>query len=324
MITPQGTIKVKKGVIVNEQEFRQHLGAYIAVMGGNAAKLLKKQARLFCDDMLDYTMPFAGGMGQDGRSKSAQKLGMAVVNSQIKNIFLPLQYVGAGEILQYGNEGVFSAWLRARKKLSNPMIPDWLKDSSGMSSLWTKFQKWEFAIAEAEISPGLIDLSTYGKTSNIKSIHERERGGNTTADYFKNMKAAIKYGKRYVVDDDGAEVKAYSKRVEAHVGRLKAGWFTVGSQLGRMKNVGYWIRGNQWNTGTLLDQLADPKRPAITVGNKVQRLHRSTGDGFRLALNYRAYSMREEMYQRLVKNGNANMLYHLATHQGVGAGFNIT
>jgi hypothetical protein len=34
--------------------------------------------------------------------------------------------------------------------------------------------------------------------------------------------------------------------------------------------------------------------------------------------------MREEMYQRLVKNGNANMLYHLATHQGVGAGFNIT
>jgi hypothetical protein len=127
-----------------------------------------------------------------------------------------------------------------------------------------------------------------------------------------------------VVDDDGAEVKAYSKRVEAHVGRLKAGWFTVGSQLGRMKNVGYWIRGNQWNTGTLVDQLADPKRPAITVGNKVQRLHRSTGDGFRLALNYRAYSMREEMYQRLVKNGNANMLYHLATHQGVGAGFNIT
>jgi hypothetical protein len=181
MITPQGTIKVKKGVIVNQQEFRQHLGAYITVMGGNAAKLLKKQARLFCDDMLDYTMPFAGGMGQDGRSKSAQKLGMAVVNSQIKNIFLPLQYVGAGEILQYGNEGVFSAWLRARKKLSNPMIPDWLKDSSGMSSLWTKFQKWEFAIAEAEISPGLIDLSTYGKTSNIKSIQVGGNNGSSSS-----------------------------------------------------------------------------------------------------------------------------------------------
>ena len=246
------------------------------------------------------------------------------VQSQIKGIFLPLQFVNAGEILQYGNEGVFSAWLRARKKLSNPMIPDWLKNGSNFPGLWTKFQQWEFAQQQAAISPGLIDLSTYGKTSNIKTIHERERGGNTTADYFKNMKASIKFGTRYVVDDDGKEVKAYSKRVEAHVGRLKAGWFTVGSQLGRMKNVGYWIRGNQWNTGTLVDQLADPTRPAITVGNKVQGLHRATRDGFRLAINYRAYSMREEMYQRLIKNGNANMLYHLATHHGVGPGFNIT
>lgn len=324
MITPYGTIKVKKGVIVNEQEFRQHLGAYIKVMGGNAAKLLKKQARLFCDDMLDYTMPWEGGMGQDGRSRRAQLNGKDRVESQIKSIFLPLKFVGAGEILQHGSEGVFGAWLRARKKLSNPMLPKWLINGDNFPGLWKKFQKWDFAIAEAEISPGLINMQSYGNTSQIKSIHERERGGNTTADYFKNMKAAAKFGTRYVIDDDGKEVQAYTKRVQAHVGRLKAGWFTVGSQLGRMKNVGYWVRGNQWNTGTLVDQLADPTRPAVTVGNKVQGLHRATKDGFRLALNYRAYSMREEIYQRLVKNGNADMLYHLAKHHGVGAGFNIT
>ena len=325
MITQYGTITVKKGVVTNEQQLRQTLGAYCMVMGGNAAKLLKKQARLFCDDMLDFTMPWEGGMGQDGHSSRAQLNGKDRVQSQIKSIFLPLQFVGAGEVLQYGNEGVFLAWLRARKKLSNPMLPKWLLGNDGMSSLWTKFQQWEFAQAEAAISPGLVKLDTYNKGAGIiKSTHERERGGTTTADYFKNMKAAGKFGTRYVVDDDGKAVLAYSKRVEAHVGRLKAGWYSVGSQLGKMKGVGYWIRGNQWNTGTLVDHLGNSTVPSVTVGNKVQGLHRATRDGYKLAVSYRNYAMREEIYQKLVRNGRADMLFHLASHHGIGGGFDIT
>jgi len=325
MITQYGTITVRKGVVTNEQQLRQTLGAYCIVMGGKVANLLKKQARLFCDDMLDFTMPWEGGMGHDGRSARARLNGADRVQSQIKGIFLPLKFVGAGEILQYGNEGVFSAWLRARKKLSNPMLPKWLKDGDNFPGLWTKFQQWEFAQQEAAMSPGLVKLDTFNKGSGvIKSIHERERGGNNTEDYFKNMKAASKFGTRYVVDDDGSAVKAYSKRVEAHVGRLKAGWYTAGSQLGRLKNVGYWIRGNQWNTGTLVNQLGNPTRPSVTVGNKVQGLHRATRDGYKLAINYRNYSMREEIYQKLVKNGNADMLFHLASHHGIGGGFDIS
>ena len=295
------------------------------MMGGSAAKLLKKQARLFCDDMLDFTMPWEGGMGVDGRSRRAWMNGKDRVQSQIKSIFLPLRFVGAGEILQYGDEGVFSAWVRARKTLPNPMIPEWLKNGDQYKGAWTKFKTWEFAQAEAELSPGNIRLESYNKGDGIiKSIHERERGGNSKDAYFDNMKAAAKFGTRYVVDDDGSKVMAYSKRVEAHVGRLKAGWYTTGSKLGKMKNVPYWVRGNQWNTGILVDQLSVQNRPAITVGNKVQGLHRKTMDGFKLALNYRAYSMREEMYHKLVKNGNADMLFHLATHQGIGGGFDIT
>jgi hypothetical protein len=325
MITQYGAITVKKGVVTNQQQLRQTLGAYCMVMGGKAAKLLKKQARLFCDDMLDFTMPFAGGMGHDGRSRQAQKVGMDVVRSQIKKIFLPLQFVGAGEILQYGQEGVFSAWLRARRKLTNPMLPSWLKDGDNFPGLWKKFQEWEFAKQEAGMSIGFVHLDTYNKGSSvIKGIHERERGGNSIPEYFDNMKKSASYGQRYVVDDDGSAVKAYSKRVEAHVGRLKAGWYSVGSQLGRMKGVGYWIRGNQWNTGILIDQLGNGALPSVTVGNKVQGLHRSTKDGYTLAISYRAYSMHEEIYQKLVKNGNADMLFHLATHHGIGGGFDIT
>jgi hypothetical protein len=321
MNTPYGNIVVKKGVVVNEQEFRQHLGAYTKVMGRSAAKLLKKQARLFCDDMLDYTMPF-DGMGHDGRSRVAQKIGQDVVEGQIENIFMPLQYVSAGEILNHNSESVFSAWLRARKKLSNPMLPNWLKNGNNFVGLWRKFQKWKFAKESASSSSGSINLNHYNKGSGvIKTLHVQARGGNTVAEYFDNMD---KQSIRYVVDDDGKEVASYIKRVKAHVGRLKAGWYSVGSQLGRIKNVGYWIRGNQWGTGIIMDQLSNNAVPSITVGNKVQGLHRSTKDGFRLALNYRAYSMREEMYQKLVKSGRADVLYRLATHHSLAGGFDIT
>lgn len=325
MITPQGHIKVKKGVIVNMQEFRQHLGAYIIAMGGNAAKLIQKQARLFCLDMLDYTMPWSGGMGIDGKSNAARQSGERRVKSQITAIFLPLRYVSAGEVLQHGSESIFYAWLNARKTLSDPKLPDWLLvhpySNQGLS-LWQQFQQWGFAQQGAAMSAGLIDLSGY-YGNKVEATHKRARGGDKNAGYFSNMEATAQYGQRYVVDDDGKMVSAYSKRVEAHVGRLKAGWFTAGSQLGSMKGVGQWVKGNQWATGIIDNQLGNSTVPSVTVGNSVQGLHRATKDGFRYALNHRAYSMRVEIYNKLVANNNANMLYHIASHYNVGRGFEI-
>lgn len=323
MITPGGVVTVKKGVVVNQQEFRQHLGAYLIVMGGSAARLLQKQAKLFCDDMLDFTMPFAGGMGHDGRSRQAQKEGQEVVRSQIEKIFVPLAYVSAGEILSYGHQGIFSAWLRARKSLPDPKLPNWLLQdqySNAGLTAWTKFQNWKFAQDQAGSAHG-VDLSTY-YTGNIKSLHERARGGNKTHEYFENMKAHASFGDKYVVDDMGEKVSSYIKRVQARVGELKAGWYTAGSQLGKIK-AGAWIRGNQWGTGIVNNKLGNPNIPWIEVGNKVQGLHRATKDGYRLALNYRAYSMRVEMYEKLVKQGRADYLYHLASHHSLGQGFNL-
>jgi len=322
MNTPGGVVTVKKGVVVNQQEFRQHLGAYLLIMGGSAAKLLQKQAKLFCDDMLDFTMPFYGGMGHDGRSRQAQKLGQAVVESQISKIFLPLAYVKAGDILSYGHIGIFSAWLRARKSLSDPKLPNWLLQdaySAGGLTAWNKFQNWKFAQDQALSAHG-VDLSTY-YTGNIKSLHEKARGGNKVSEYFEHMGAHATFGDKYVVDDNGEKVKAYIKRVQARVGELKSGWYSAGAQLGKIK-AGAWIKGNQWGTGIMNNKLSNPTVPWIEVGNRVQGLHRATKDGYRLALNYRAYSMRVEMYEKLVAQGRANQLYHLASHYSVGQGFN--
>ena len=324
MNTPKGVITVRKGIVVNGQEFRQHLGAYIIAMAGNAAKLLQKQARLFCQDMLDYTMPFTA-MGHDGRSRASKAVGDRVVKGQIESIFLPLRYVSAGEILQYGSESVFYAWIRGRKSLSDPKLPDWLlvhEYSNQGLALWTKFQQWEFAQQGAAMSAGLVDLSHY-YSNDMENVHKRIRGGNRNAGYFDNMEAAAMYGTSIVVDDDGRQVRQYIKRVQSHVGRLKAGWYTAGSKLGKMEKVGQWIIGNQASTGIFVDQLANKTIPSVTVGNTIQGLHRATSAGYRLALNHRAYSMRVEIYNKLVANGNADMLYHIASHYNVGKGFEI-
>lgn len=319
-------IKVKKGIVVNMQQFRQTIGAFVVAMGGKASKHIKRQARLFCEDMLDYTMPWSGGMGMDGKSRAAKAMGDRVVKGQIESIFLPLRYVSAGEILQFGNEGVFYAWLRARKTLSDPKLPDWLlvhPYSSEGTVLWNKFQQWEFAQQGAAMSAGMVDLSNY-RTNNIQGIHKRFRGGNTTAGYFDNMEAAAVYGTTVVVDDDGSEIKSYIKRVQSHVGRLKAGWYTAGSKLGSMKGVGQWIIGNQWGTGILDNRLDNFTTPSVTVGNKVQGLHRATRDGYFYALQHRAYSMRVELTNKLVKDNNANLLFHIASHYNIGRGWEIT
>jgi len=328
MNTPYGHIKVKKGVVVNLQQFRQTLGAYCMVMGGNAAKLLQRQAKLFCEDMQDYTFPTSpdGSFGQDGRSRSAQRNGTDRVRSQIEGIFMPLAYVGAGAILKHNSESIFAAWIGAKKKIPDPKIPDWLLNGSLYGpakgkSLWTRFSEWEYAKKQSGVS-SRIDLSTYYK-GDIKGIHERTRGGNKVSTYFEKMKDASESGKLSVIGDTGTEILAYSKRVERRVGELKSAWYAAGNTLGRFKSAA-WIKGNQWGTGILINQLSNSTLPSVTVGNSKQGLHTASIDWYKYAVNYRAYAMRVEMYNRLVKTGNADMLFHLASHHGIGGGFQIS
>lgn len=321
-------VVVLKGVIVNEQEFRQHLAAYCMIMGGEASKLIQKQARLFCEDMQAYVYPLEpdGQMGQDGISSSARFNGTNRVRSQIEGIFIPLAYVGAGQILKYGNEGVFTAWLGAKKKIPEPKIPDWLLNGESYpgKGLWYKFQQWEYAKKQAGVA-SRIDLSTY-YTGNIQGIHERTRGGTKTSTYFPLMKKAGERGKISVIGDTGAEILAYSKRVEKRVGELKSAWYSASVGLGSIKSAA-WIKGNQWGTGIQVNQLQDPTEPSVTVGNSKQGLHGrgrpATFDWYKYALYHRAYAMRVEMVNKLVKGGHANTLYHLAQTSGVGKGLQI-
>lgn len=326
MNTRHGTITVRKGVVTNLQQFRQTLGAYCIVMGGAASKLLQKQAKLFCEDMQDYTFPTYpdGSFGQDGRSRSAQRVGMDRVRTQIEGIFMPLAYVGAGAILKHGSESIFYAWLGAKKKISDPKIPNWLLQGSAYGkgkSLWAKFQDWEYAQKQSGIT-NKLDLSTYYK-GNIQGIHEKARGGNKVNTYFDSMKTRAEMGPISVVGDTGTEILAYSKRVEKRVGELKSAWYSAGHQLGRFKSAS-WIVGNQWGTGILVNQLGNSTVPSVTVGNSKQGLHKATQDWFRYAIYYRLYAVRVEMYNKLVKSGNGDMLFHLASHHGIGGGFQIS
>lgn len=318
-------VVVLKGVVVNEQEFRQHIAAYCMIMGGAASKLIQKQARLFCEDMQAYVYPLEpdGQMGQDGISSSARLNGTSRVRSQIEGIFIPLAMVGAGQILKYGNEGVFNAWLGAKKKIPEPKIPDWLLGGElyGKKSLWYKFQQWEYAKKQAGVA-SRIDLSTY-YNGNIQGIHERTRGGTKTSTYFPLMKKAGEKGKISVIGDTGAEILAYSKRVEKRVGELKAAWYEASKNLGSIKSAA-WIKGNQWGTGIQVNDLQNPTEPSLTVGNSKQGLHGrgrpATFEWYKYALYHRAYAMRVEMVNKLVKGGHANTLYHLAQTSGVGKG----
>jgi len=301
-------IKVTKGVVVNMQEFQQTLALYIAVMAQCASKLIRKQARLFCDDMLDYTEPTLNWSKGSGKGLAAQKKGMGIVDAQLRDLFTPLAYVKAPEIYAHGNEGVFYAWVRLRRENNDSTLPKWLNEDpygSEGSKMWKRFKKWKYA--KEGHSAKSVDFSQLYK-GDLKSAHVANRGGTKTSAYFDSMDKNARYIS-YAVDK--AALDKYSEQVQKRVGELKAAWYGAGSQLGNI-SAPMWIKGNQWGREIFINQLDDKSMPAVTVGNKSQGLHEETRDDYRVAMNHRAYSMRVEMLAKLVKNGQANKIFHLA------------
>lgn len=301
-------IKVVKGVVVNLQEFQQTLALYIAVMAKCASVLIQKQARLFCDDMLDYTPPTISMSKGGGKGLAAQKKGMGIVDTQIRGLFTPLAYVKSPEIYAHGNEAIFYAWVRLRRENNDSTLPKWLNEDpygSEGSKMWKRFKKWKYA-KEGHNSVS-VDFSQYYK-GDLKSVHEQNRGGNKTPTYFDAMGKNSKFVK-YAVDK--AALDKYSEQVQKRVGELKAAWYGAGSQLGSI-SAPMWIKGNQWGQEILINQLSDKSMPAVTVGNKSQGLHIETMYDYKIAMNHRAYSMRVEMLEKLIKNGMANKIFHLA------------
>jgi len=320
-LSPWGQRRLETAVPVTNIEvdasgLKRHLEAMFRVFGGSVQKILIRQARLLCQDMLDYTMPYSPDPPKSGtnagRNMKAWEAGNKRMGANIDRVFKPLTVANWYDVAFQDNFSVFVAWYYDKMNAGHE-LPEWLKERGtiGMGE-WKEFQS-RYGKAEYESArtwggkkkgkkKNRFKLSwelAHGGLSKIESVHRAIRGG--PKDYNTQMKA---YNGIYLVGGGQAKIDAYKRQAAKHIGRLKSGWYHAGMAIGdRPLKASYWIKSQPGDTAIFVNDLLDRKEPSLTIGNRIQ-FDMSKNPGVRMwqtGLNHRAYSMRAEIAARLNK-----------------------
>jgi len=291
-------ITVKTNVKVDATGLSKVMVAYAAVIGRAMGEVVRQQAGLLCQDMLDYTLPFDGRPTNDGGiGKAALAFGEKHLDHDIDSIFRPLYKATYGDIAGQSSPSVFAAWTEEKKR-HNESLPWFLKKSyAGGVGDWIKFQD-DYKGKGRTRKKSADFTGAYSSDSFIKTTFVSTRGGTSVPNYSKNVK---KSDKVYFVGEFDAKMKNLKRTQEKKVGRLKSGWYEAGLMLGRKMKAGNWITQNASGNGILLDKSRNTSSPEVTVGNKIQMLmnQEPAASLWQVARNRRAYAMRNHILQKL-------------------------
>jgi len=293
---PYVVVNVGYDVEVDEAGLSRTMLLYVNALGVNVEKFFKRQARLLCQDMLDYTVPFVGGR-RGGRNNAARNQGIESMEKDVDRIFAPLGVASYGDIARHDSYAVFCAWLMDRKSAGFP-VPRGFEDGFGTETDWKAFQgrfKGEDSFFHEDQE---VDYSAVYGGGTIEVAHNKARGGEGSADYKKSMQ---QFNGVFLVADHASKISKHKKMVAKRVGKLKAGWYSAGMAIGEGTiSAADWIVSNQWGTGIMINQLTERPTLSITIGNAAH--DKMTGEGFhawRDALSHRAYVIRNELARRL-------------------------
>lgn len=305
-------------VDVDVEGLNRTLLLYVNVLGVSLEKFYRRQARLLCQDMLDYTVPFEPDPptsgSRAGRNAMARVKGVESVERDLDRVFQPLARAGWADIAEVDSFGIFNAWILSRKS-DGYSVPRAFEDGAGTMSDWQSFRsvwKGRSGFFHEDQKP---DYSTVYGGGSIEEAHLKTRGGPN--DYKKGMSSTQTV---FLVADYQSQMARYKRQVTKRVGKLKAGWYTAGMMVGDVPvSAPKWIIENQWGTGTMVDELSSRPVFSITIGNTAH--DRMTGQpGFGMwenALSHRAYSIRNELARRLSNRRRETVeqaIYYLEAH----------
>jgi hypothetical protein len=290
-------------VVVDVDGLNKTMLLYVNALGSNIEKVFKRQARLLCQDMLDYTMPYDPDPPESGtragRNGAAHERGIKSMEADLDYLFAPLAIASYGDIARTDNYGIFVAWLQDRRE-RGVQLPHGFKDGLGGVGEWQKFQSTYIADESYFTEEQTPSYDAIYGGSSIESTHVKMRGGTRTKDYKEHIRDSHDV---FLVAGYDKKMAAYKKKVAKRVGALKAGWYSAGMAIGDAKlSAPSWIIGNQWGTGIMENQLASRPILSITVGNSLQQDLMTKPRGvneWQRGLSHRAYSIRNELAKRL-------------------------
>ena len=277
-------ITVAKGVTVDDTKFQQHLVAYSKVMGQSFGAVIRRQAALFCQDMIAYSRPFSGSSPGDGQSLTAKQHGIENIKSSVYKIFRPLEKASLHSIADLGNYDVFKKWQKQG---------DRSKPSKKMK--WTQFQ--------AKYARG----NQYGYIENNMGEMGEQHNSYRTDNGHGSLKSAARAGNGFksnpfVIVSKDSVIKRYIKEKSKSVGFLKSAYYWAAVQLGENIKAPAWVKNPSARNNAISIKVGESTAsPEFTVGNKIGG--KAGNNSFvRVAINHRAYAMRVAMAAKLNKD----------------------
>jgi len=277
-------IYASKGVTIDDTAFQKHLVAYSKVMGQSFGKVIRRQAALFCQDMIAYSRPFSGSSPGDGQSLSAKDHGKMNVTKSVYKIFRPLEKASMHSIADLGNYDVFKKWQKQGDKT---------KPSKKMK--WTQFQ--------AKYARG----NQYGYIENSMGEMGEKHNSYRTDNGHGSLKSIARAGNGsksnpFVIVSKESEIKKYIKEKSKSVGFLKSAYYWAAVDLGEKIKAPAWVQHPSAKNNAISIKVGENSaNPEFTVGNKIGG--KAGNNNFvRVAINHRAYSMRVAMAAKLNKD----------------------
>jgi hypothetical protein len=272
-------VSAGKGVVVDDSAFLAHLNDYSKVMGLSMASVIRKQAGLFCRDMVGFTRPFT--TPGDGMSKASKEKGFQNVKDSVYHIFQPIDKATPGQIAAIGRIDVFKMWEKRSGK----------SETKGRKLRWQQFQK-TFGGGSA---PAFIEA---GDQTSIGRIHSSVRQDNGRG----SLTPTARHAKQpFGIVAKDKDIQAYIRKKQKDVGILKSAYFFAAQRIKSDVTSPAWVKHPDGVGNAIGDDKTNvPNKPEVTVGNA--KGGRGTFNSLiRSALNKRAYSMRVEMAAKMNK-----------------------
>jgi hypothetical protein len=300
-------------------ELNKLMGAYASLTKRTLPDVVLDTARLFCQDMVNFTPPFSesvmttreGGVG--GFGNKARDKGRTSVARDIDRIFIPLSSATARDVASSMNTDMFREWVEEKKE-NDPSYKGGKFARIFNAPFWQLSNKRLMAAMENAVkSSRTVHYLGNSSEEEMQAIHQKVRGGY---DVPYRVHKSQHMREVWILNNDGMKsLESYKRMVQKHVGRLKAGWYFAGKNLnsGKLKHpmpTAAWI-SNQNPMNAITSIKSGGNEYSVTVGNKIGRNFHDFDDTFERAKKHRAYVLREEItriVEALTRKGTLEVL----------------
>jgi len=315
-------MKVKAGIVPKTMaEFQTAMNELSAMSREAMVDIGLKQAQLICRDMMAFTPPMAAG-GGGGLTSTGQKAGKRAVEKDIRKLYVAMDGKGTAPVFLFQQRLAIAVKADNKAEFNKLILGQNNKVLSKLSPVLRKIcQDYDLDRALrkaknylAKSNPRRNEYGLLGYTKQLRPLHQAmlEKTGGRFKKNGKPFNPLGSWTNAQIVPDEETLI-AYITQRQAHVGRLKAGWWDAlqlipnpsprGKEMeyGRA-GVGDWIKAQSSGQGRF-SMAKGTNTVSMTVANMIGDLNSVSTDAKTksIVLGLRTANIQRDIENRIKK-----------------------